>query len=205
MSGSGKGAVVTAALSAGLVCSGGVAAAAPPAEPAGLRSVADQAAATLRGDEDSDLFVLTGIYAERESPTEVFVDIYVNGYHCAGDDRLDAAVTELKTATLEGTLALTCSFVVDPEDPPEGPVPPNVTGTADVDLAWAAVGDRERLPRTGNRDHCVGRFVERRAVVTGEVRVVVEDLGVDEVATAAPEDPDNAIRHQNVVCPPALS
>ena len=200
-----RGSVVTGLLTAGLVWGGGVAAAAPGAEPAGFRSVADQAAGTLRGDAGSDLFVLTGIFAEAGSAPDAFVDIFVAGYHCVSDDALDAAITELETATLEGTLDLTCSFVVDPENPPEGPVPEDVTGTAVVDLTWTAVGDRERLPRTGNRDHCVGRFVQRQAMVTGGVRVVLADLGVDETATADPDDPDSAMRHQNVVCPPALS
>jgi hypothetical protein len=192
-------------LTAGLVWSGGVAAAAPPVEPAGFRSVADQAAAALRGGEGSDLFVLTGIFAEQGSATETFVDIFVDGYHCVSDDPLDSAITELETATLQGTLSLTCSFVVDPENPPEGPVPDDVTGTALVDLAWTGVGDRDRLPRTGNRDHCVGRFVERHAVVTGEVRVVIPELGVDDTATAEADSPDSALRHQRVVCPPNLA
>ena len=210
MSGSRKGAVVTAALTAGLVCSGGVAAAAPPDEPAGFRSVADQAAAILRG-QGSDLVVQTGIYAERGLPTQPFVDIYAIGYHCVSEDSLDAAITELEEAILEGTLKLTCRYVVDPENPPTSPVPGVTTGTAVVKLSWNAEGHRERLPLTGDRDHCVGRFVERQAKVIGGVRVVVDDLGpglgtdVDETATADRDDPDNAIRYQNVVCPPALS
>src|SRR5687768_13412517 len=67
----------TGMLTAGLVWSGGVAAAAPPVEPAGFRSVADQAAAVLRGSAGSDLLVLTGIFAEAGSATETFVDIFV--------------------------------------------------------------------------------------------------------------------------------
>ena len=198
-------AVVTGVVTAGLVWSGGVAAAAPPTESGGFRSVADQAAAVLRGGEGSDLLVLTGIFAERGSPTEAFVDIYVDGYHCVSDDPLDAAVTELESATLEGTLDLTCSFVVDPENPPEGPVPDDVTGTAEVGLTWTAVGDRERLPLSGNIDHCVGRFVERHARVDGDVRVLIPELGIDQTATADPDSPDSAMRYQKVACPPALS
>jgi hypothetical protein len=205
MSGYARRGAVIGLLTAGLVWSGGVAAAAPPGEPAGFRSVADQAAAVLRGSEGSDLLVLTGIFAETGSATEAYVDMFVDGYHCVSDDPLDAAITELETATLEGTLSLTCRFVVDPENPPEGPVPDDVTGTAVVDLAWTAVGDRERLPRTGNRDHCVGRFVEWHAVVSGEVRVVVPELGVDESATAEADSPDSALRHQRVACPPSLA
>jgi hypothetical protein len=205
MSGWDRRGVVTGVLTAGLVWGGGVASAAPPTEPAGFRSVADGAAAVLRGGAESDLFVLIGIFAEQGSPTEAFVDIFVAGYHCVSDDPLDAAFTELETATLEGSVDLTCSFVVDPENPPEGPVPDDVTGTAVVDLTWTAVGDRERLPRTGNRDHCVGLFVQRQATVSGDVHVVIPELGIDGTATAAPDDPDNALRHQDVVCPPALS
>ena len=197
--------VVTGVLTAGLVWSGGAAAAAPPETPAGFRSVADQAAAVLRGGEGSDLLVLTGIFAEAGSAIEAYVDIYVDGYHCASDDPLDAAITELESASLEGTLDLTCRFVVDPENPPEDPVPGDVRGTAVVGLTWDAVGDRERLPRTGNRDHCVGRFVERHAAVSGDVRVVIPELGIDESATAQADSPDSALRHQRVVCPPALA
>lgn len=204
MSGWDRRGVVTGMLTAGLAWSGGAAAAAAPGETAGFRSVADQAAAVLRGG-GSDLLVLTGIFAEAGSATEAYVDIYVDGYHCVSDDPLAATITELESATLEGRLDLSCTFVIDPENPPEEPVPDDVTGTAVVDLTWSAVGDWERLPRTGNRDHCVGRFVERSASVTGEVHVVIPELGIDESATADPASPDSAIRHQKVVCPAALA
>lgn len=190
------------ALAAALTCGGtGTATAAPPTD--GLRTVTDYATTVLSAEKD-DVRVFAYIQAERGSAPVPAVDVYVQGYACSTDDPVTATIEELASATALGTLDLTCTYIVDPENPPEGPIP-DVTGTAYVDLAWTGTGTATRIKLHATTDHCVGRILDRQAVVSGGVRVVVPALEVDVLATSAPDNPDSDLRYEAVVCPPPLN
>lgn len=169
----------------------------------GLRTVTDYATAVLSAD-DGGVRVFASIVGERGTAPTAAIDVYVQGYTCGTDDTVTAMIEELESATASGVLDLTCTYVVDPENPPEEPMP-DVPGTASVDLGWAGTGATTRVKLHATTDHCVGRILERQAVVDGGVRVVVPDLGVDVLATTPADDPDSDLRHEAVVCPPPLN
>jgi hypothetical protein len=194
--------VVVGALAATLAWSGaGTATAAPPS--GGLRTVTDYATAVLRTGDDG-VRVLASVVVERGAAPVADVDVYVQGYECSTDDTVTATIVELASATAIGVLDLTCTYLVDPENPPEEPVP-DVTGTAYVDLEWAGTGEATRVRLHATTDHCVGRILERQAIVSGGVRVVVPELGVDALATTPADDQDSDLRYEAVVCPPPLN
>jgi hypothetical protein len=78
----------------------------------------------------------------------------------------------VESASVEGTLSLTCGGVGVPE----------VTGYAEVDVQWTGEGRARRS--TLARPFCVSHTLTRGAEVAGTVRLVIDDLDVDVVTTA---------------------
>jgi hypothetical protein len=186
------------ALAAALSWTGsGTATAAPP--PDRVVSVTAGYATTVLRSADGDVAQAV-ITAPEGSLQTGEVDLYVLGfYHCTSEDPLQATLDVLGGGTLTGELDLTCVWDPDPEDPQPAPGPETVTGKATVGLTWTGTGETVRIPLNGRLDHCVGRFLERTAVVTGEITVEIPEIGF---ASTLDEPSDSWLRYERAVCPP---
>ncbi|MDP9427488.1 MAG: hypothetical protein M3Q47_00770 [Actinomycetota bacterium] len=129
------------------------------------------------------------------------VGVFVPGYLCELTTGLTASLESLKSATLTGKrLPVTCVYQPDPEIDQTVSMP-DVTGTVSVELAWQGVGEVARIPLNGNLDHCVGRFLERSAELSGKLTISVPGLGIEETLTAA-DGQDTRLAYDHNTCPP---
>ncbi len=194
--------VLAAAVLGGVVIGGsGAASAAPPDGPAGYQSLGDYARSILTGPDGLTVHVNVTAY-DGAAPTADLA-VFVDGYTCLTSDPLALTLVPLESATVEGSVDLACTAWDDPETP-EDEGGPDLYGTADVELSWLGTGKKIREVFTGNRMHCVGKIFERQVVLSGDVTVVVPDL-YEGATDDALGYTDTALRHEEVVCPPALA
>ncbi|MGY1728966.1 hypothetical protein ACI79J_18540 [Geodermatophilus sp. SYSU D01062] len=166
----------------------GTAAAAPPDG----RGATTSWYATTRVD-GGDLSVDATVTGGRDGGAVADVAVFLGGLRCVPLEDLDVDLVQLESAALSGESAMSCT----PEGG-QGAVP--VGAHLTIDLTWTGTGDVRRLPLTGSLDHCVGRFLERDAEVTGSVTVTIE--GGTPYTVTGEAAGDVALRWQHVACPP---
>ncbi|MGY1665583.1 hypothetical protein [Geodermatophilus sp. SYSU D00696] len=132
-----------------------------------------------------DVFVHLTVFAPPGTDAFGNGEFFVLGWDCLTEQTVPAAVDGLDSATARGELALTCGSHTHPGE---------VTGTAVVDLTWTAEGPVAEHTVTGPGGTCPERLTDRHAVVTGQVRLVVPDLGYDGVAVSLADDDDSVSR-----------
>lgn len=193
-------ALTTGLLATAMTCAGGSAATAATLPDNGVSRSTAGYAFTFLGS--SDVFVPFDVFAPSGADAFGIAEIYVNGYECFAQNTVPATVDGLTSATAKGDMALECSLHIGPDDPPPpAGVPLTVQGSAQVDLAWSGEGQVERITVAGRYATCVARMQVRHAVVTGQVRVTIPDLGIDQSAVTLGDD-DDSLRYEEVVCPP---
>ncbi|MGY1783391.1 hypothetical protein [Geodermatophilus sp. SYSU D00698] len=138
------------------------------------------------GDSGSDdLFVHVTVFDPPDADAFGNGEFFVLGWDCLTEQRVPATVAGLDSATARGELALTCGSHTQPGE---------VTGTAVVDLTWTAEGPGHEYTLDSPDGACRELLTDRHAVVTGQVRVVVPDLGYDGVAVTLADDDDSLAR-----------
>jgi hypothetical protein len=143
----------------------------------------------------ADVFVAFDVFSPEGQDPFGKGEFFVLGYDCLTEEQVPATVDGLESATAGGTLALTCGY--HGEGVPPGP--PEVSGTAIVELVWAGEGAVTEQDLGGPGSSCVGRLQVRSARVSGSVHLEVPALGVDVVATP-PGDDDDTIREERSSC-----
>jgi hypothetical protein len=172
MSGYDRRGAVIGLLTAGLVCSGGVAAAAPPGDERPTRSTDGSASAVLTSAEEPELGIILDVFDPQDQAPLSALDVFFGAYECQTDAPIPASLDGVESAAVEGTLQVACG----------GEGVPEVTGYAEVDVQWTGEG-RIRRSTVAGRYFCVSRTEAREAEVTGTVRLVIEALEVDVVTT----------------------
>ena len=189
-------ALTTVALATAMAGTGGGAATAvTPPDGAPSRSTSGYAFAFLGS---SDVFLPFDVFAPSGTAAFGTAEIYVQDYECFAQNTVAATVDELTTATARGQMALQCYLHAE-EPAPD--VPLSVQGTAHVDLTWTGEGAVQRSALAGRDSTCVAQLQVRHAVVTGQVRVVIPQLDIDQSAITLADD-DDSLRYEEAVCPP---
>ncbi|MGY1813668.1 hypothetical protein [Blastococcus sp. SYSU D00820] len=157
-------------------------AAEPPADPTTGYASAFLGAGGASGSED--LFVHLTVFDLPDGDGFGNGEFFVRGWDCLTDQTVPATVDGEDSATARGELALTCGSHTAPGE---------VTGTAVVDLTWTADGAPVEHVLHAPDGSCETR-TDRHAAVTGQVRVVVPQLGYDGIATSLADDDDSVGR-----------
>lgn len=181
------GPLVAGVLAAAMTWSGiGTATAAPPPDPGPSRSTTGSASAYLAGPV-TGLGVFLDAFTPPGETSFARVEIFVAGYECLTDESIPAELDGLDFASAQGQLTLTC-----------GSSQGEITGYADVDVAWEGTGRITRTTLAGHGRACLVRIQAREATVTGTVEVTIPGLGIQE--TAVPESGE--LRQATEHCPP---
>ena len=182
-------ALTVGALAATLIgLEGGIAVGAPPPEGPAVRSSLITASVFLIGP---DVFSDFNVYAPEAEAAFGRGDIFVAGYDCVTDDAAAATIDGLDSATATGRLEYLCST----------PDVYDVPAYATVDLAWIGEGEIGRLTSAGPLNTCTEHLQIRHAQVSGTIRLVIPDLGIDQMASA-PGDDDDSLVQREAICPP---
>ena len=128
-----------------------------------------------------DLFVHLTVFDPPDVAAFGNGEFFVLGWDCQTAGTVPATVDGTEAATAVGELTLTCGSHT---------MPGEVTGTAVVDLTWTADGPPVETRVSGPGGECDEDRTDRHAVVGGQVRVTIPELGYDGVATSLADDDD---------------
>ena len=181
--------LTTAALTAALAWTcAGAASAAPPEGIGPTRSTDGFAFAILASAGEPGLGIFLEVFDPRAQPAFAGLDVFFGSYECQTDAPVPASLDGTESASVAGTLLLTCG----------GPGVPEVTGYAEIDVRWTGEG-RIRRSTVAGPQFCVSRTETRAAEVTGTVRLVIDALDVDLVMTPVYGE----LQQTRSLCPPS--